>query len=204
MRSLPFYLPLDNAPTEKVCKGSRACINHILPSPQTHLTRIQRQCHLGPKLFILKLPHRFGTRHPDLHPRLFWDYVSLPGECSAGTDTHHQCWQGAEQSQKPSLAWVPPHNTLQAWSAPTTLRIADKGGVRASPQVQPSWLASDLQDIFSLLQCGGLNLGAKHTENPTAAACSGHPQCLKRCLGTRRLGRDGKLFSILEECVWGL
>lgn len=156
MRSPPFYLPLDNAPTEKGCKGSRVCINHILPSPQTHLTKIQRQCHLGPKLLILKLPYRFGARHPDLHPRLFWDYVSPPGECSAGTDTHHQCWQGAEQSQMPSLAWVPPRNTLQAWSTPTALRIADKGGVRASPKVQPSWLASGLQDVFPLLHALGL------------------------------------------------
>lgn len=79
-----------------------------------------------------------GARHPDLHPRLFWDWVNLPGECSAGTDTHHQSWLGAEQSQMPSLAWVPPHNTLRAWSTPTALRIADKGGVKASPEVKPS------------------------------------------------------------------
>lgn len=119
----------------------------------------------GAEDFTSKLPHRLGARHPDLHPRLFWDYVSLHEECSAGIDTHHQAWQGAEQSQTPSLAWVPPCNTLQSWSTPTTLRIADKGGVKASPEIKPS--------------CAGIRLAGCLPP----AACTRHGQEMGNVVG---------------------
>lgn len=112
-------------------------MRHALPSPQTRSTEIQRYCHLQPKLLTSKAPHRLGARHPDLHHRLFRHYTGLPGECSAGIATHRRSWQGAQQSQTPFPAWVPPRDTLQERSAPTAPRIAGGGGVEVTPQLNP-------------------------------------------------------------------
>lgn len=118
-------------------KGPRACMRHTFPSPQACSTNMQRYCHLQPKLLTPKAPYRLGARHPDLNPRLFRHHTSLPGECSAGITAHRWLWQGAQQSQTPFPDWVPPRDTVQVRSAPTAPRIAGKGGVKVTPQLNP-------------------------------------------------------------------